>query len=122
MVTRILVVEDDPNILLSLTFLLENAGHTVISAGDGLQAWAAMQAHRPELVVLDVMLPALDGFEVCRRIRASEILSSTKVLMLSARGGDAEAEKSRQLGADAHLRKPFATREFMDTVVRLLKS
>lgn len=117
---NILVVEDDPNILLSVQFLLQNAGHAVQTAADGLQAWAALQDAPPQLVVLDVMLPALDGFELCRRIRATAALKAAKVLILSARGGEAEMEKSRQLGADAYMRKPFGTREFLETVSRLL--
>ena len=117
---RILVVEDDPNILLSVEFLLQNAGHSVTTASDGLQAWAALQAYPPDLVVLDVMLPLLDGFELCRRIHAAEALKNTKVLMLSARGGEPEIEKSLQLGAAGHMRKPFGTREFLETVARLL--
>ncbi|HTD89726.1 MAG TPA: response regulator [Burkholderiales bacterium] len=118
----ILVVEDDPNILLSVEFLLQNAGHTVNTASDGARAWTALQHHRADLVVLDVMLPVLDGFELCRRIRASDALKATKVLMLSARGGESDFEKSLQLGADAHMRKPFGTREFLDTVSRLLSA
>jgi len=118
--SHILVVEDDPNILLSVEFLLQNAGHSVTTVTDGLQAWAALQALQPDLVVLDVMLPALDGFELCRRIRAREALKNTKVLVLSARGGDPEIKKSLQLGAAAHMRKPFSTRDFLDTVARLL--
>ncbi len=118
---RILVVEDDPNILLSLEFLLQNAGHSVFTASDGLQAWSMLQAEPLNLVVLDVMLPALDGFELCRRVRATASLKNTKVLMLSARGGESDIDKSLQLGADAHMRKPFATRDFLDTVSRLLQ-
>ncbi|MBM3344312.1 MAG: response regulator [Betaproteobacteria bacterium] len=120
MSARILVVEDDPNILLSVQFLLQNAGYTVQTAADGLQAWAALQADPPQLVVLDVMLPVLDGFELCKRIRAHAVCHRTRVLILSARGGEAEMEKSRQLGTDAHLRKPFATRDLLETVARLL--
>lgn len=117
----ILVVEDDPNILLSVQFLLRNAGYQVSTANDGLQAWSLLQNDMPRVVVLDVMLPGLDGFELCRRIRASDALKHTKVLILSARGGEAEAEKSRQLGADAHMRKPFGTQEFLHTVAELVR-
>lgn len=122
MSASVLIVEDDPNILLSVQFLLENAGYRVSTASDGLQAWTLLQNAAPRVVVLDVMLPGLDGFELCRRIRASDTLKHTKVLVLSARGGEADAEKSRQLGADAHLRKPFGTQEFLQTVSRLLKN
>jgi DNA-binding response OmpR family regulator len=120
MPARIVVVEDDSNILLSVQFLLQNAGYEVLSASDGAQGWAMLLAHRPDVAVLDVMLPAVDGFELCRRVRTADTLAHTRVLMLSARGGAPEMEKSLQLGAQAHLRKPFATREFLDTVARLL--
>lgn len=122
MTAQILVVEDDPHILLSVEFLLQNAGYRVSTATDGLQAWAALQAHQPDLVVLDVMLPAIDGFELCRRIRATAGLARTQVLMLSARGGEPELVKSLQLGAAAYLRKPFATRELLDTVAQVLQA
>jgi two-component system, OmpR family, alkaline phosphatase synthesis response regulator PhoP len=122
MTVQILVVEDDPNILLSVEFLLQNAGYGVQTATDGMQAWAALQASPPDLVVLDVMLPAIDGFELCRRIRASALLARTRVLMLSARGGEPELVKSLQLGAAAYLRKPFATRELLETVAKVLEA
>ena len=116
----ILVAEDDPNILISIDFLLSNAGYAVITTANGAQAWDAVQVHRPNLVVLDIMLPEMDGYDLCRRIRAASALHATKVLILSARGGDIEMEKGMQLGADACMRKPFGTREFLDTVARLL--
>ena len=120
MSARVLVVEDNHNILISIEFLLRNASYAVITASDGVRGWAALEEHQPDLVVLDIMLPALDGFELCRRVRATPALKSTKVLILSARGHEAEIEKGLHLGADAYLRKPFGTREFLDTVARLL--
>lgn len=117
---RVLVVEDDRNILISLEFLLESTGHTVFTANDGARGWAALEEHQPDLAVFDIMLPALDGYELCRRVRATPALQSMKVLILSARGLDTEVAKDLQLGADAYLRKPFGTREFLDTVRRLL--
>lgn len=117
----ILAAEDDVNILISIDFLLKNAGHAVITADNGELAWRALQRHRPDLVVLDVMLPAVDGLELCRRIRATGTLHTMKVLMLSARGRESEIQSGLQLGADAYMTKPFGTREFLDTVARLLK-
>ena len=116
----VLVVEDNHNILISIEFLLQNAGYAVITANDGVRGWAALEDHQPDLVVLDIMLPELDGFTLCRRLRATPALKATKVLILSARGHDAEIEKGLQLGADAYMRKPFGTRELLDTVARLL--
>ena len=120
MSARVLVVEDNHNILISIEFLLQNAGYAVITANDGVRGWAALEDHQPDLVVLDIMLPELDGFTLCRRLRATPALKATKVLILSARGHDAEIEKGLQLGADAYMRKPFGTRELLDTVARLL--
>jgi two-component system alkaline phosphatase synthesis response regulator PhoP len=117
---RVLIVEDDHNILISLKFLLENAGYDVLTASDGVRGWAALEEHQPDLAVFDIMLPALDGYELCRRVRASPKLQTMKILILSARGLDAEVAKGLQMGADAYLRKPFGTREFLETVGLLL--
>ena len=122
MSARMLVIEDDHNILISIAFLLKNAGYEVITASDGVRGWAALEdlEPKPDLAVLDIMLPALDGYELCRRVRATPALQTMKLLILSARGLDAEVAKGLQLGADAYLRKPFGTREFLQTVERLL--
>ena len=122
MSARMLVIEDDHNILISIAFLLKNAGYEVITASDGVRGWAALEdlEPKPDLAVLDIMLPALDGYELCRRVRATPALQIMKLLILSARGLDAEVAKGLQLGADAYLRKPFGTREFLQTVERLL--
>jgi DNA-binding response OmpR family regulator len=119
---RVLVVEDDPNILLSVEFLLRHAGHEVDTCADGLHAARFIENSTPDLVVLDIMLPGLDGFELCRRLRAAPSPKPCKILVLSARGASADIDKALQLGADAYLRKPFATRELMDSVARLLGS
>jgi DNA-binding response OmpR family regulator len=116
----ILVAEDDPSILMSIEFLLKNADYVVTTADNGERAWRALQTPTHQLVVLDVMLPGIDGLELCRRIRASDALKSMKVLMLSARGRDTEVQSGLHLGADAYMTKPFGTREFLQTVARLL--
>lgn len=118
---QILIAEDDSNILISLNFLLRNAGYAVSTAANGQLAWSSLQAQPTDLVVLDVMLPIVDGLEVCRRIRATPGLRATRVLMLSARGRSTEIDAGLRLGADAYMTKPFATRDFLDTVARLLK-
>ena len=117
---RILIAEDDHNILISIEFLLKAAGYAVLTASNGVSAWAALEDQRPDLVVLDIMLPALDGYELCKRVRATPALQAIKVVMLSARGREAEIEKGLQLGADAYLRKPFGTQALLDTVARVL--
>lgn len=117
---RILIAEDDANILISIDFLLRNAGYSIVATDNGGKAWSALQIEEYDLVVLDVMLPVVDGLELCRRIRTTTRLQATKVLMLSARGRDAEIETGLKLGADAYMTKPFGTREFLATVARLL--
>ena len=117
---KILIAEDEPNIVISLEFLLKEAGYEVAIARDGSQALRLAGALRPDLIVLDVMLPALNGFDVCRRLRGSREGKDTKVLMLTARGRDSEVEKGMAAGADAYMTKPFATRELMKVVAELL--
>jgi DNA-binding response OmpR family regulator len=117
---RILVAEDEPNIVISLEFLLKEAGYEVSVARDGLQALALAGELRPDLIVLDVMLPALNGFDVCHRIRGDDEVKGTKVLMLTARGREIEVTRGMDAGADAYMTKPFATRELIKVVAELL--
>lgn len=117
---KILVAEDEPSIVISLEFLLRGAGHEVTVARNGSDALALTEKLRPDLVVLDVMLPVVDGFEVCRRIRANSATRDTRILMLTARGRQSEMDKGLAAGADAYLTKPFATRELLETVANLL--
>ena len=116
----ILIAEDEPSIVTSLDFLLRNAGHDVSVARDGEEALRLIAALNPDLVVLDVMLPAVSGFEVCRRIRDDPDTRSIRVLMLTARGRDTEMQKGIAAGADVYMTKPFATKELLEVVARLL--
>lgn len=113
---RILVVDDEPNIVLSLEVLLRREGFIVEVARDGAAALEALDGPPPDLLLLDVMMPAFDGFEVCERIRARGDWSGTRIVMLTARGREAERARAMALGADAYVTKPFSTR---DLVVRL---
>ena len=117
---RVLIVEDDPNILISIEFLIRNAGYEVAILSDGGQVLSSAREWRPDLVVLDVMLPIANGFEVCRQLRESSELKDVKILMLTAHGRESEIEKGLGLGANAYLTKPFATRELIETARRLL--
>jgi DNA-binding response OmpR family regulator len=120
MSTRILIVDDEPNIVLSLEFLMEQAGFEVAVAEDGEAALAQLAAFRPDLVLLDIMLPRLNGYEVCQRMRAHPDWSRIKVVMLSAKGRELEVSKGLALGANAYVTKPFSTRELMTLVRELL--
>ena len=119
---RILIVDDEPNIVISLEFLMMREGHEVHVARDGEAGLLAVRAQRPDLVVLDVMMPKLDGFSVLAAIRADAELAQTRVLMLTAKGREAEREKGLTLGANAYMPKPFSTRELVDKVKELLVS
>jgi DNA-binding response OmpR family regulator len=120
MASRILIVDDEPNIILSLEFLMKREGFEVVVAGEGESALRAMGERRPDLVILDVMMPKLNGFEVCQRIRAEPAWSGVRVLMLTAKGHETDHERGLALGADAYLTKPFSTKELVAEIHRLL--
>ena len=121
MVHRVLIAEDEPSIVLSLEFLLRGAGYEVSVAANGADAMSLAGRQCPDLVVLDVMLPSVDGFEVCRRLRANPATRHARILMLTARGRESEIGKGLAAGADAYMTKPFATRELLKTVAGLLE-
>lgn len=120
MSTQVLIVEDEENILLSLEFLLAKEGYAVATARDGAEALRLLQQQPPDLVLLDVMLPLIDGFELCAAIRAMPALAGTRVMLVTARGRETEITRGLALGADDYLTKPFSTRELMDKVRALL--
>ena len=120
MTARVLIVEDEESILLSLEFLLRKEGHDVVSARDGAAALRALEQQPPDLVLLDVMLPLIDGFEVCASIRTNPALNHTRIMLVTARGREAEIARGMALGADAYLTKPFSTRELREKVRALL--
>ena len=117
---RVLVVDDEPNIVMSLEFLMTRAGFVVEVACDGREALDALQREPPDLLVLDVMMPEFDGFEVCGRIRSDRRWDKTKIVMLTARGRDVERDRGLALGADDYVIKPFSTRDLVVRVKSLL--
>jgi DNA-binding response OmpR family regulator len=120
MAKRVLVVDDEPNIVMSLRFLMEREGFEVQVAPTGEAALAALGRTPADLVLLDVMMPELDGFEVCQRIRDNPSWAGTKVIMLTAKGRGVERDKGMALGADAYVTKPFSTRELVARVKAML--
>ena len=120
MTRTVLLVDDEPNIVLSLEFLVEQAGYEARIARDGESALKAIEERKPDLVLLDVMLPRRDGFDVCRTIRANPEWDDIRIVMLTAKGRDSEREKGLALGADAYITKPFSTREAMEQIKRFL--
>jgi DNA-binding response OmpR family regulator len=117
---RILIADDEPNIVTSLEFLMRQCHYEVCVARDGEEALELLERFRPDLVLLDVMMPRKSGFEVCRRIRETPGLQAVRVVILSARGRDVEIDKGLALGADAYVTKPFSTRELVAKVRELL--
>lgn len=118
--TRVLVVDDEPNILLSLEFLMQQAGFEVITAGDGETALQRVDEQCPDLLLLDISLPGLSGFEVLEQLRARPELSRLPIIMLTAHGREVEREKGLALGADDYITKPFSTRALVEKVQALL--
>ncbi len=116
----ILVVEDEPNIVESLSFLMKKAGFIVRVARDGNSAVRTIESEAPDLVLLDIMMPRRDGYEVCRTIRANPDWDNVRIIMLSAKGRDLDRRKGLELGADDYITKPFSTREIVERVQEIL--
>jgi len=116
----VLVVEDEPNIVLSLEFLMKQAGFSVRVAEDGEKALKAVEDSPPDLILLDVMIPKRDGYDVCQTIRSNPDWKKIHIIMLTAKGREAEKEKGLALGADDYITKPFSTRELTERVNALL--
>jgi DNA-binding response OmpR family regulator len=116
----VLVADDDPDIRELVVFKLEQAGYTVHAVGDGEAALAATMALTPDLILLDVMMPGLNGFEVCRRLRANQHTATTPVIMLTARAQEADVESGFAVGADDYIVKPFSPRELLTRVNNVL--
>ena len=120
MAHSVLVVEDEPNIVLSLQFIMKRSGHEVRIAEDGEAALDAMREQKPDVVLLDVMLPKRDGLSVCEAIRANPDWEGVKILILSAKSREADKEKAMSLGADDYITKPYSTRDVCDRVNSML--
>ena len=117
---RILIADDEPNIVLALELLMKREGHEIRSVGDGELAVEAAKAFRPDLILLDVMMPKMDGYEVCQRLRADPALQGVAIVMLTAKGREVEKEKGLALGADLYITKPFSTRDVVRRVKEVL--
>lgn len=118
---KILIVDDEPNIVLSIEFLMKREGYDVATAKDGQEALDILDEINPNLVILDVMMPRKNGFEVCSEVRANAAFSRLPILMLSAKGREAEVKKGLSLGADAYITKPFSTHDLVAKVNELLQ-
>jgi len=117
---RILIADDEPHIVTSLEFLMRKCDYEVCVARDGEEALRLARQFRPDLLLLDVAMPLCDGFEVCRRIRASPATRDVRILMLTAHGRDAQRQRGFALGANAYITKPFSNRDLLAKVRDLL--
>ena len=118
---KILIADDEPNIVAAIEFLLTQRGYEVHTARDGSEALQAVERVVPDLVLLDVMMPQMSGYEVCQNIRKRAEWRHIKVVMLSAKGRDAEVVKGLAVGADLYVTKPFSTRDLMARIEALLR-
>jgi two-component system, OmpR family, alkaline phosphatase synthesis response regulator PhoP len=117
---KVLIVDDEPNIVAALEYLLQKQGYAVKIAANGEQALAQLDAFKPDLVLLDVMMPKVSGYEVCQRMRAQPQWRHIKIVMLSAKGREVEVSKGMSLGADLYVTKPFSSTELVATIGNLL--
>jgi DNA-binding response OmpR family regulator len=120
MAGSVLIADDDPNIVLSLEFLMKRAGYDVRVARDGEAVLAAVAEAVPDLVLLDLMMPGRNGYDVCDALRADPACRDLRIIMLTARGQSVERTKGLALGADAYITKPFSTREVVELVRQTL--
>ena len=116
----ILAADDDPDILELVTFRLERSGYTVLQARDGEEALSLARQARPDLAVLDVMMPKMDGFEVTRKMREDESTRHIPIILLTARAQDADVQQGFDAGADDYIRKPFSPQELRARVQAIL--
>lgn len=111
MPAKILVVDDEPALLRLMEYVLARAGHTMVTATNGEEALAAARRERPDLIVLDIMMPRMDGYQVAEIIRADADLQTTPIIMLSAKAQDEDIERGMAVGVDQYVTKPFAPDE-----------
>ena len=116
MTRTVLIVDDEPNIVLSLKFLISQQGYEVRTAASGEEALQSLKEQVPDLVLLDIMMPKPDGYEVCQTIRSTPEWKDIPVIMLTAKGRDVERQKGFAMGADDYFTKPFATNELVTKV------
>ncbi|MFT4061665.1 MAG: response regulator [Edaphocola sp.] len=117
---KVLVVDDDPYILLSIEFLMRKSGYEVMVARNGIEAMEIINSNKPALVLLDIMMPDVDGYSICRTIKTTPRLQDIIVVFLSAKTAEDDIRRGLDLGAAMYIGKPFSTRELMKKVKELL--
>ena len=122
MSASVLIADDDPNISRALGFLMRQEGHDVRVVADGEQALAAVRSDPPDVILLDVMMPKGNGYDVCRALRANRSYGNIRIIMLTAKGGEADQRVGMELGADAYITKPFAIIDVVSCVQSVLST
>lgn len=117
---KILIVDDEPNIVMSLEYTFKKNNFEVFIARDGQEALDILKTHFPDVIILDIMMPLVDGFETLEQIKKNEKLNHCKVIFLSAKNKESDIEKGMLLGADAYLTKPFSIKKVVEQVNELL--
>jgi DNA-binding response OmpR family regulator len=117
---KVLIVDDEPSIIVPLQFLMEQNGYETSVAFSGEEAMETVAASHPNLVLLDIMLPIIDGFEVCQRVRENPEWNDIRIILLTAMGSEANIAKGLALGADAYITKPFSNSEVIAKVKELI--
>lgn len=119
---KILVVDDDPYILMSLEFLMKKNGFDVMVARNGTEALELVDKQVPHIVLLDIMMPDVDGYAICKHIKSSKKLKDAKVVFMSAKSKETDIQKGYDLGASLYVTKPFSTRQLLKQVQDLITS
>ncbi len=117
---KVLVVDDDPYILMSLEFLMKKSGYDVLIARNGTEAIQHIRAEMPDLILLDIMMPDVDGYEICAMVKQDNTLKHIKVIFLSAKTTEQAIEKGLSYGADKYITKPFNTKQLVAEVKNML--
>ena len=120
MAKKVLIVDDEPSIIVALQFLMEQNGYETLVAFSGEEAMETIARQHPDLILLDIMLPVVDGFEVCQRVRENSEWKDIRIVLVTALGSEANAAKGLALGADAYITKPFANADLLAKVKELL--
>ncbi len=118
---EILIVDDEPNVIVPVQFLMEQQGYRVMTAERGEDALDLIYHYKPDLVILDIMLPGIDGYEICEIIRLNPDYRNIKIIFLTAKGREVEIAKGLALGADAYITKPYSNDELVAKVKELLE-
>ncbi|MGJ8661288.1 MAG: response regulator transcription factor [Bacteroidota bacterium] len=118
---KVLIAEDDANILISLDYLMRKNGYEVFVAQDGEEALMLANEHKPNVILLDIMMPKMDGYDVCKTIKDQPDTKHAKIIFLSAKGKEEDIQKGIDLGASAYITKPFSTAEIVQKVKELIQ-